>query len=82
MQYCIRTPDQLGLALRVRRKGLQLTQAEAAESIGMLQKTVSRLELDPKTAMVDSLFDLLSALDLEIVLQEKQRTVSNEQLPW
>jgi len=82
MQYYIATLNQLGHALRSSRKGLRLTQGEIADRIGILPKTVSRLERDPGSAMVDSLFDLLSALELEIVLQPKQRDASDDSLPW
>ncbi|MBN1448516.1 MAG: helix-turn-helix domain-containing protein [Bacteroidetes bacterium] len=82
MQYHIVTLQQLGHAVRASRRGHRLSQAEVAGRIGMLPKTVSRLERDPGSAMVDSLFDLLSALDLEIVLQPKGRDESAEALPW
>jgi HTH-type transcriptional regulator / antitoxin HipB len=65
------TPAQLGQLLRGQRKSRQLTQATAAASVGLLPKTVSKLELDPGTATIESLFKLLSALDLEIVVRSR-----------
>lgn len=71
MEYPVKTPDQLGQVLKGRRKAQQLTQQKAAETVGLLPKTVSRLELAPATATVESLFKLLSALRLEIVVRPK-----------
>jgi HTH-type transcriptional regulator/antitoxin HipB len=72
MAFTVHTPAQLGRVLRGQRTALKLTQREAADVVGLLQKTVSRLERDTDTATLDSLFKLLSALQLELVLQPKQ----------
>lgn len=71
MNYTIHTPKQLGQVLKGQRKSQQLTQQEAAKTVGLLPKTISRLELDTKTATVESLFKLLSALQLELVIRSK-----------
>jgi HTH-type transcriptional regulator/antitoxin HipB len=39
--------------------------------VGLLPKTISALESDPERASVGSLYKLLSALGLELVLQPK-----------
>ncbi|MEA5029456.1 MAG: helix-turn-helix domain-containing protein [Sphaerochaeta associata] len=72
MQYPIQTPVQLGSYLRTRRKALGLTQKEAALRIGLLPKTISALENDPLHCSIESLLRLLSALDLEFLLQGKE----------
>ena len=71
MENSIHTPQQLGLVLRGRRKSLKLSQAAAAKTVGLLPKTVSGLETTPERSSVDSLFKLLSALELELVLRPK-----------
>lgn len=71
MNYTIHTPRQLGQVLKGQRKSQQLTQQEAAKTVGLLPKTISRLELDTTTATVESLFKLLSALQLELVIRSK-----------
>ena len=71
MDSTAHTPRQLGQVLIGRRKSRQLTQREAADTVGMLPKTVSRLELATETASVDSLFKLLSALQLELVVRSR-----------
>ena len=67
------TPKQLGQVLKGQRKSQQLTQKEAAGVVGLLPKTISRLELATETASINSLFKLLSALQLELVVRSKSR---------
>ncbi len=69
MEHLILTPYQLTVALRNRRKTLNLTQAEAAAKVGLLPKTISALENDPERCTLDSFLKLLSALDLELNLK-------------
>ena len=73
------TPRQLGQVLRGHRKSRQLTQKETADVVGLLPKTVSRLELATGSASIKSLFKLLSALQLEVVVRSKpQESPSSE----
>lgn len=65
------TPRQLGQVLRGQRKSQKLTQKEAADAVGLLPKTISKLEITTETATIASLFKLLSALQLEIVVRSK-----------
>lgn len=67
----VATPDQLAAVLRGRRVNVALTQKQAGANVGLLPKTVSGLESRPGQSSVASLFKLLSALDLELVLQPK-----------
>ena len=73
MNYTAFTPDQLGKVLRGQRKLQMLTQKDAAQAVGLLPKTVSRLELATETATIESLFKLLSALQLELVVRSKSQ---------
>ena len=67
------TPKQLGQVLKGQRQSQQLTQKEAAGVVGLLPKTISRLELATETASINSLFRLLSALQLELVVRSKSQ---------
>jgi HTH-type transcriptional regulator / antitoxin HipB len=67
------TPSQLGAVLRGHRQTLALTQREVASKVGLLQKTVSAVEIDPSSSSIATLFKLLSALDLEMVLEPKKQ---------
>lgn len=71
MNYTAHTPKQLGQVLKGQRKSQKLTQKDAARTVGLLAKTVSKLELTTETATIESLFKLLSALQLELVVRSK-----------
>lgn len=71
MEYTVRTTQQLAQTLRSRRSSKRLTQKVAGAPVGLLPKTVSALESSPERSSVESLFKLLSALELELVLRPK-----------
>jgi len=73
MDYTIKTNHQLGQALRSCRKERGLTQAVLGARVGLSQTDVSALEQNPGRSSAERLMRLLSALDLEIVLQDKLR---------
>lgn len=77
MEYPVRTLQQLAHTLRGQRKAKHKTQAQAGAEVGVLPKTISALESSPGSRSVESLFKVLSALDLEIVLRPKNRTPSS-----
>jgi HTH-type transcriptional regulator/antitoxin HipB len=79
MSYTVHTLEQLGPVLKGLRKEQNLTQKEVGAAVDMLPTTVSKLELEPDTATVDSLFKLLSALQLEVVLQSRQQESSTRE---
>lgn len=66
MDQIARTTKDLGNALRQARKAKGLTQAELASQAGIWQRTVSNIETSTSGAKVDTIFDLLAALDLEL----------------
>lgn len=74
MKYVVRTSEQLGSVLQGCRKQAGLTQQSAGSRVGLYAKTISGLELYPNKSTIGSLFKLLSALDLELVLQPKSKS--------
>ena len=62
----VTSPSLLAAAVRVQRKLSKLTQSEAAKQVGIKQTTVSDFELRPESTKLETLFKLLSALDLEL----------------
>lgn len=64
----IRLPDELGLALRMRREALRMSKSELADKAGKVREVVYRLEAGEDTT-VSSLMAVLSALDLAIRLE-------------
>ncbi len=72
IKQVIRTPRQLAMVLNGQRKELELSQKQAAEKVGMLPKTISALESNPERCRLESLFKLLSSLEIEMVLRPKE----------
>jgi HTH-type transcriptional regulator / antitoxin HipB len=66
------TPGLLAEALRTARKSQGNTQAEVARRVGLLPKTVSALESDPGSSSIASLYKLLAALDLDLILRPRK----------
>ena len=75
------TCDQLAAVLKGRRHTLGLSQRDTGSQVGLLQKTVSALETDPSGSSITSLYRLLSALDLELVLRPKTSNLSSDNAP-
>ena len=74
MDIVARTPQQLGQSLKARRTNLKLSQTEVGAKVGMKQNTVSVLETCTSSSSVESLFKVLSALGLELVVQAKSKS--------
>lgn len=72
------TPEQLAAVLRGRRQSLALTQRATGTQVGLLQKTVSALETDPAGSSIASLYKLLSALQLDLVLEPRDAGSSDQ----
>lgn len=66
MDQIVRTPKDVGNAMRNARKAKKLTQAELAARSGIWQRTVSTVETSANGTKLETIFDLLAALDLEI----------------
>jgi len=77
--YTAHTPKQLGQVLKGQRRSQQLTQKQAAQLVGLLPKTISKLELATETATIESLFKLLSALELELAVRSKSDQSRNRE---
>jgi len=82
MNTYIRNPDQLGKVLKGERKATGLTQAAAAKQIGLYSKTVNKLENDPATSSIETLFRVLSVLGLVLTVQDNDTTSSTKDVEW
>ncbi|KFN47785.1 helix-turn-helix domain-containing protein [Arenimonas metalli] len=82
MMLRAQTPEQLATVLRGQRQASKLTQKQAAALVGLLPKTISAFESDPERGSVGSLYKLLSALGLELVLQPKASPQSPTDSEW
>jgi transcriptional regulator with XRE-family HTH domain len=65
----IKTPDQLGLAVRRLRKHIGLSQGELSKLINMRQPTISDIENGRGT--LDSLFRIIQALEINLSLNSQ-----------
>ena len=73
MDQIVRTPAQIGAALRRRRKQLSLSQAALGEKTGLRQATISDIETGAAAASMATLADLMAALDLECVIRPRSK---------
>ena len=71
MDYSARTPAQLGPILKSIRAARELTPQSAGVKVGLKQSTVSTIESDSGHSSVATLYKLLSALGLELVIRDK-----------
>ena len=76
MDYVARTPKQLGQLLKSCRVQQERTQSAVGSKVGIKQSTVSILEADASTARISTLYKLLSALNLELVVRDRSETPS------
>ncbi|MFA5516610.1 MAG: helix-turn-helix transcriptional regulator [Desulfuromonadales bacterium] len=73
MDQKIISTQHLGEALRAARKKKGMTQQQTARSVGLDQPSLSKIERGESSARLDTLFRLLAALDLELLLQPRQQ---------
>ena len=78
MNQIARTTKDLGQTLRAARKAKGLTQAELAARAGVWQRTVSNIETGASGAKVDTIFDLLAALDLELRIVPRSKMTQRD----
>lgn len=71
MSQIVTTSKQLGQSLKRYRNIKKLTQKELAEEANLGQKSISFIEQGKPGVRLDTLFKLLSELDLEIIIQHK-----------
>ena len=71
MEQLARSIDQTGNAVRRRRKLLKLSQTQLCERTGLRQATISELEAGDSNARLSTLFAVLAALDLELVVRDR-----------
>ncbi len=73
-----RNSQQLGAALRRNRKKQGLTQEDLAKRMNSRQATISKLEQGAPGTQLKTFFDVLTALNLEIVVKDRSTTSLKE----
>lgn len=67
----IRNAKQLGAALQRERKRQNMTQAQLAEKACLRQPTISAVEGGKPRSELRVIFDIMTALELEITLKDR-----------
>lgn len=65
------TPEEIGNALKTRRKEYQLRQEEVAEFARVSERFVREVEKGKQTVRLDKLIDVLAAVGLELVATDR-----------
>ena len=79
MRQSARTAKQIGAIIRRARRNARLTQSELGKRIGLRQATISKLEAGESATRLSTLLDVLTALGLEIIIDERGK-VSRQDL--
>lgn len=75
--------QQLSAVLKEYRKSRKISQTDIAKKVGIRQDTVSNFENNPDSTKLDTLFKLLSAMELELEVHPRNReTQSGQQGDW
>lgn len=77
-KYLATSADQLGKIIEHRRNQLALSQHELREQSCVSASTISRLENGNVNTRLGSLFTLLHALDLELIISVKKISSKDE----
>jgi HTH-type transcriptional regulator/antitoxin HipB len=73
MKQVLSIASQAGPLLQAARKSAKLSQTELAARLGLSQSRLSAMELNPGSINLDQLLALFSALDIELMVQSRQR---------
>jgi HTH-type transcriptional regulator / antitoxin HipB len=73
-----RTPKQVGDAVRRRRRSQGLKQKDLGEKTNLRQATISALEAGEPGTQLRTLFDVLTTLDMELVIRPRTKASTDE----
>jgi HTH-type transcriptional regulator/antitoxin HipB len=86
MDYLIQTPIQLASHLRSLRRVHKMTQAQLGSRVGLDQTRISKIEKDPRRISVEQLVQILSALNVRMVLQpakpKSEKSLTSNTADW
>jgi HTH-type transcriptional regulator / antitoxin HipB len=75
----VHSTKELAEYIKDHRKRERLRQAEVSDRVGLRQMTVSAFENKPESTKLETLFRLLSALDLELHVMPKETKIKDDQ---
>ncbi len=73
----IHSPKELALFIISQRKKHKLSQAKVGKLVGLKQQTISEFELRPEGTKLNTLFSILSAVNLDIKISTKDGIASS-----
>ena len=73
-----RSAREVGALLRARRRALGLSQAVLGQRTGLRQPTISAVESGAPGTRLRTVFDLLAALELELVVRPRTKGSAKE----
>jgi len=76
MKHIARTPSQIGSIIRRIRTDKNMTQTDLAEKVGTVQKRISTIETGHSGARIDTICNIMAALDLDIVITQRDKSTS------
>jgi HTH-type transcriptional regulator/antitoxin HipB len=82
MDHIIHGPSALGHAFKQRRKEKHISQREMGDAFRLDQSTVSDIERGASGTRLETLFRMLAALDLEMVIRPKKQEASQRRDKW
>lgn len=82
MEQIVYSPKSLGNVIRRSRKTKKLTQSQAGSPFKLEQSTISNIEHGVPGTRIETLFRVLAALDLEIVIRSKKSIHSKTKEGW
>lgn len=71
-RQALTTTKPLGRILAARRKALRLSQVTLARKLGLSQNRLSEIEADASAISIQRLLEILNALGLELVIQDRE----------
>lgn len=75
MDYPLQINSQLRQLLKSLRKTRQMTQAQLAQRLGVVQSRVADIEREPGSVSVEQLMNVLSVLGAQLVVREAAPSV-------
>lgn len=82
MEQLIHSLNALGTVIKRQRKVKNLTQTQVGTEFNIDQSTISSVEQGARGTRLTTLFRILSALDLEMVIRSKQDLKSENKESW
>jgi len=81
MEYKIAIAQQLSSLLKSMRKKSGLTQKELGGKLGVSQRRVAAIEAKPESARFERILQILSELDADLIIRERNSKRSNDISP-